>query len=84
MIAAKRVMLDDIRDNEPIVEDVYKKSLNLLERRAAEDKRFNKKYGVDCSNLNNFDLVIDTSTSTIEEISKLIFKQYTEFLTLQK
>ncbi|GAH32574.1 unnamed protein product, partial [marine sediment metagenome] len=79
IVAAKRVVSDNHRDNEPIVKDIYEKSLNLLERRAAEDKRFNDKYGVDCSDLSNFDLVIDSTISSIEEISKLIFHLYTEF-----
>ena len=79
IVAARRVISDNHRDSEPVVEDINEKSLNLLERRAAEDKRFKLKYGVDCSDLNNYDVVIDTSGSTIEEISKLIFKLFTEF-----
>lgn len=79
IVAAKRVIADNHRNNEPIIEDPYKKSLNLIERRAAEDKRFKNKYGVDCSNLNNFDLVIDTTIPGIEEISKLILQLFTEF-----
>lgn len=79
IVAAKRVIADNHRDNEPIVEDIFEKSLNLLERRAAEDKRFKAKYGVDCSNLNNFDLVIDTTFPGVEEISKLIFQLVTQF-----
>lgn len=79
MVAAKRVIADSLRSSEPIIEDTYEKSLNLLERRAAEDKRFKAKYGVDCSDLKNFDLVIDTTNSSIEDVSKLIFQLYTEF-----
>jgi cytidylate kinase len=79
IIAARRVNSDNHRDNEPLIEDIYKKSLNLLERRAAEDKRFKIKYGVDCSDLNNFDLVIDTTIPAIEEISRMIFQLYLEF-----
>ena len=79
VVAAKRVIADKHRDSEPIVEDIYEKSLNLLERRAAEDKRFKTKYGVDCSELANFDLVIDTTLPTVEEISKLIIKLYADF-----
>jgi len=79
IIAAKRVISDNYRNNEPIVKDIYAKSLNLLDRRASEDKRFKAKYGVDCSDLINFDLVIDTTIPTIEEISKLIIKLYKEY-----
>ena len=79
IVAAERVIADNQRDSEPIVEDIYEKSLNLLERRAAEDKRFKSIYGVDCGNLDNYDLVVDTTNSSVEEISKLIFEQFTAF-----
>ncbi len=79
IVAAKRVMADCHRDSEQVMEDVYEKSLNLLERRAAEDKRFKSIYGVDCGDLNNYDLVVDTTNSSVEEISKLIVRQFTAF-----
>src|SRR5665647_3257706 len=66
IVAAKRVMADCQRDSEQVMEDVYEKSLNLLERRAAEDKRFKSIYGVDCGDLNNYDLVVDTTNSSVE------------------
>jgi cytidylate kinase len=80
IVAAQRVIADDQREGEPVIEDAYEKSLNLLERRAAEDKRFKSIYGVDCGDLSNYDLVLDTTTSGIEEISKVIVDRYTEFL----
>jgi predicted cytidylate kinase len=80
IVAAERVNSDNQRTNEPIVEDINKKSLNLLERRAAEDKRFKNIYGVDCSDLNNYDLVIDTTYSNISEIADLIINLYNDFL----
>lgn len=79
IVAAKRVIADNQRDSEPIVEDIYEKSLNLLERRSAEDKRFKSIYGVDCGNLNNYDLVIDTTHSSVQEIATLIFQLFTAF-----
>jgi CMP/dCMP kinase len=79
IVAAKRVTSDNQRESEPVFEDIYKKSLNLLERRAAENKRFSAKYGVDCSDLNNFDVVIDTTIPTVKEISDLIFQLFMEY-----
>lgn len=79
IVAAKRVMADDQRDSEQVMADIYEKSLNLLERRAAEDKRFKAIYGVDCGDLNNYNLVVDTTHSSIEELSKLIIELYTAF-----
>jgi len=79
IVAARRVIADNCRDSEPIIEDIYEKSLNLLERRSAEDKRFKSIYGVDCGDLNNYDLVIDTTNSSVEEISTLIFHLFTAY-----
>lgn len=80
IVAARRVIADDKREGEPILDDAHQKSLNLLERRAAEDKRFKAIYGVDCGDLNNYDLVLDTTSLGIEEIAQLIVDRYTEFL----
>ncbi len=80
IIAAKRVISDNQRNGEPLIEDINDKSVNLLERRAAEDKRFKAKYGVDCSDLNNFDLVIDTTIPNVEDISELIFQLFSLFV----
>lgn len=80
IVAAQRVIADNQREGEPVIEDAYQKSLNLLERRAAEDKRFKAIYGVDCGDLTNYDLVMDTTGFTIDEIAKKIVERYTEFL----
>ena len=79
MVAAQRVIADNQRQGEPMIQDAHEKSLNLLERRAAEDKRFKSIYGVDCGDLKNYDLVIDTTNSSIEEIAKLIVSKYADF-----
>jgi len=79
IVAAKRVMADCHRDSEQVMEDIHEKSLNLLERRAAEDKRFKSIYGVDCGDLDNYDLVVDTTNASVEEISKLIADLFIAF-----
>ncbi|HAQ19045.1 MAG TPA: cytidylate kinase [Prolixibacteraceae bacterium] len=83
LVAAQRVIADNQRECEPVIEDAYEKSLNLLERRAAENKRFLAVYGVDCGDLTNYDLVIDTTFSSVEEVSELIVERYTDFLNIQ-
>lgn len=80
IVAAQRVIADNQREGEPVIGDAHEKSLNLLERRAAEDKRFKAIYGVDCGDLTNYDLVVDTTFLSVEEVSKLIVERYTEFL----
>lgn len=80
MLAAQRVISDKQRENEPVLNDISAKALNLIERRTAENRRFNSKYGVDCSNMNNYDIVIDTTKSTVQEISILINQLYLKYL----
>jgi cytidylate kinase len=80
IVAAQRVIADNQREGEPVIEDANEKSLNLLERRAAEDKRFKTIYGVDCGDLTNYDLVLDTTFLSVQEVSKLIVERYNEFL----
>ena len=76
-IAAKRVLKDKERTEEPAADDLKSKAENLLERRFVENRRFKKIYGVDCSDLNNYNLVIDTSNTTVEGVVKLILEFYT-------
>ena len=75
-IAAKRVMTDTQRRSEPGADNLSKLLANLQERRKSEDERFKKTYGVNCSDLNNYDVVIDTSNSSVEDISNLIIELY--------
>jgi cytidylate kinase len=47
----------------------------ILQRKASENLRYSKKYGVDCSNLNNYDIVIDTTHLTPQEIADMIINK---------
>lgn len=48
----------------------------LLERKASENLRYSTKYGVDCADLLNFDLVVDTTQITPQEVAETIMKKY--------
>jgi len=78
-VAAARVMADKERNSEPSAHDLQEKIDNLNERKIAERKRFNKKYDVDYLDLNNYDLVLDTSFKTIEEVVEIIIDKYKNF-----
>lgn len=80
LIAAKRVMEDFSRTSEPSINTVEDKASNLIERRTVEDRRFKSKYGVDCGNLNNYDIIIDTSKATVEEIAQKLYGLYHNWL----
>jgi cytidylate kinase len=70
-IAAKRIFNDKSRKNEkyPDLESTKK---DIIRRKKSELFRFKKYYKVDCDNMEHYDLVIDTSDSTPEEIVKTI------------
>ena len=72
-VAAQRIMNDPNRNREQYgsEEEAVEK---ILARKASENARFLSKYGADCANLNNFDLVIDTTSRTREEVAELIFQ----------
>ena len=48
----------------------------LVERRVLENKRYKKIYGVNCEDLNNYDLVIDTSYISALEATDIIMECY--------
>lgn len=45
---------------------------NIKTRRESEKKRYREQYGVDCKDLSNYDLVIDTTHASPEAIAELI------------
>ncbi len=71
-VAAKRIMNEN-RGSEKYatLEDAIDK---IKKRKASENKRYSEKYNVDPDNLSNYDLVVDTTYATPEEICDLISK----------
>ncbi len=70
-IAAERIMNDPKREKEKYP-DIDATIVALAARRNSEVLRFRKYYNVDLNDLANYDLVIDTSTRTPQEIEALI------------
>jgi len=75
-IAAQRVLNDKTRFNEPEASDLKERVKTLLERQNVENRRYKTIYGVDCRNLSNYDLIIDTSDYSVEELASQILKTY--------
>ena len=72
-IAAKRLMNDTTRGNEDNKYETIEQAKEAREnRRLGEQERYMQRYGVDLENPDNYDLIIDTSYSTIEDISETI------------
>ncbi|HEY9122906.1 MAG TPA: cytidylate kinase family protein [Bacteroidales bacterium] len=74
-IAGKRIFGDTVRENEKhaSIEDTIRSN---YERRKSEVMRFKKQYGVDIDDIYNYDLVLDTSYVTPDEVFECVKNQY--------
>ena len=73
--AAKRVMQND-RGNVEKYESLEDAEDNLIERKKVENERFKEIYNVDCADFKNFNLIVDSSFNTPDEIIKLIMDEF--------
>ena len=71
-IAGKRVFEDATRGEEDSYSTLEEAIADTENRKQSEVERYKKRYGVDLQNPDNYNLVIDTSFSNIEDIAKVI------------
>ncbi|MEO6039667.1 MAG: AAA family ATPase [Saprospiraceae bacterium] len=72
-VAATRIFRDVTRHSEQYqteAEAIQK----IVARKQSENARFLAKYGADCANLHNFDLVVDTNERSQQEVARLILR----------
>jgi cytidylate kinase len=77
--AARRVMLNQ-RGCEEFYADEKEACDKLIERSQVEQARFMQIYGVDYYDFNNFDLIVDTTHRTPEEILDIIMAAYNAYV----
>ena len=80
-IAVKRAYEDSARkDTEPFksIEEAKEK---ILYRHREETNRWIEEYGVNRDDMSNYDLVVDTSNLTPEEVTKKILEEYKNWLS---
>ena len=77
--AARRVMLNQ-RGCEEFYADENEACDKLIERSRVEQARFMQIYGVDYYDFNNFDLIVDTTHRTPEEILEIIMAAYNAYV----
>ena len=77
-VAAERVMKDP-RPGEP-AEDIDELCAELVERSKVEQSRFQTLYGVDYYDYNNYNLVVDSSHRTPDEIVSLIWEGFNAYM----
>ena len=71
-IAGERAFADETRGPEDRYETVEEAVRKTAERKKGEIERYKKKYGVDLSDPNNYDLIVDTAYSNIDELADII------------
>ena len=74
-VAAERVMANQ-RGEEETYASVDDACAKLVERSQVEQKRFMELYGVDYYDVNNYNLVVDSSRLTPEEIVNVIWESF--------
>ncbi len=65
------------RQNGSSVEDVYE---NTQRRVRSERNRFQRLYGIDFMDRDNYDLIVDTKKNNLEEVIKMVASEYKKWL----
>ena len=71
-IAGQRVLADKSRGKEDAYETLEEAIQKTRQRKLGEISRYKKRYDVDLADLENYDLVADTSFSNTEELAQII------------
>ena len=77
--AAKRAFYDPERKSTEKFSSIEEQKQDMLRRYKMENERYFKLYGVRKEDLSNYDLVIDTTDKTPEQVKKLIIDGYNEW-----
>lgn len=78
--AAKRVFNDETRGEVENYSSVEETKKEIAERFRLENERYFKIYNVRKDDMNNYDLVLDTTNIIPEEATNIIIKKYNEWL----
>lgn len=74
--AAKRAYLDETRKDLENFSSIDSHKNALIERFKKENERYFKLYGVKKDDMSNYDLIIDTTNKTPDEVANIIIKEY--------
>jgi len=75
IVSANRISCDKQRENEKY--SSKEEAINkIIARKESENKRYMELYGANCSDLSNFDLIVDTSYITPERVVDIILAAY--------
>ncbi len=78
--AARRIYNDDVRINEKKYDSLEQAKEYSIRRNKLEIDRYLKVYNINVTNRSNYDLSLDTSEMTIEEVLEKILEEYNKYL----
>ena len=81
IIAAERVILNQ-RGEEEYYRDIEDARAKLIERSKVENKRFIDIYGVDSFDYSNYNLIIDSTYISADEVADIVMERFEEYLSL--
>lgn len=80
--ASKRLVKAE-RESER-VESIEEAEMVLKKRYVEENARYKKIYNIDCTNMKNFDFVIDSTSLTPSQVAEKIYNAYQKFVKKSK
>ncbi|GHT32716.1 MAG: dephospho-CoA kinase [Prevotellaceae bacterium] len=81
MVSASRILGDGERKNEKY-SSIEEAAAHITARKTSENKRYQELYGANCADLSNFNLIVDTSFISPEEVAEKIISEYNAWLKL--
>lgn len=79
LVAVDRIFADEKRNKE-VYENKEIALLNIVERKNSEIRRYIDYYNADISDMQNFDLIIDTSFLSPQEVVDLILQNFSQII----
>ena len=79
-VSVKRILNDQSRGNVEEYKDAADAEAKILARMQSESLRYKEFYGVDNHDLNNYDLVLCTSSISPEEAADIIWREFNIYL----
>ena len=78
--AAKRAFYDENRKSTENFNSIEEQKNNIILRFNLENKRYFNLYGVHKEDLGNYDLIIDTTNLTPEQVAKKVYNDYIKWI----
>jgi cytidylate kinase len=79
MVSANRISKDNQRKGERY-SSREEAANNIIARKTSENRRYMDLYGADCSDLSHFNLIVDTSFITPDQVADIILAEYNLWL----